>query len=84
MKLLKSGLVLSAVAVFGLATSAFADPLPAKPKRHKIVYVYRAPAAQEDLFPGSIAQPGTTNRYFSDTITPLPGSLGPGIMQRSW
>ncbi len=84
MKLLKSGLVLSAVAVLGLATSGMADPMLPKPKRHKVVYVNHAPPAHEDLFPGAIVQPGTTDRYFSDTVNPPFGSLGPGIMQRSW
>ena len=79
-------LIVSALALCALAGPSFADDMKPKPKRHEA-----APAAKssdwkglsEDFFAGPVQNPGSDNRYFSDTRQPLIRTLrGVGYVLR--
>jgi len=78
-------LIVSALALGALAGPSFAYDV--KPKHHHVV---AAPAARspewrglsEDFFAGPVKDPGSDNRYFSDTRQPKNESLGAPIFQR--
>ena len=83
MSIRASGLLLSIVALAGFAASAFADDMakPHKPKA-RVIHATKAPAYGDVVLPvGSVKDPGSDNRYFSDTITPR-YTLGPTIFNR--
>lgn len=83
MKFRLSGLILSA-AILGLAAPALADTAKFKPHKAAHVRHYDYRGAKPDLFPGSVVNEGSDNRYFSDTADRMGNTLPPGITQKFW
>jgi hypothetical protein len=80
MKFRKNGLILSVVALIGLAAPSFAVEMT--PKHHKHAHAYSTYRPNNNLFPGPITDVGSDDRYFSDTRNTPPDQLGPGILQK--
>jgi len=82
------GLLLSLVTLAGVSAPAFADDVML-PHKHKARAAHamapravKGPIYGDVVLPvGSVKDPGSDNRYFSDTITPG-YSLGPTIFGR--
>jgi hypothetical protein len=77
-------LILSALALGAMAAPSFADPVKLKPKHHVARVESRSQwkGVSEDFFPGQLPDPGSDNRYFSDTRSPNFLNLGAPIFQR--
>jgi len=84
------GLILSTVALIGLASPSLAATL--KPKHHKVAHVHHLVYARANdinarndnyLFPGAVTQEGADNRYLTDTANPNQMQLFHGLMQIS-
>lgn len=84
MKFRKSGLILSVVAIIGLAAPSFAVETTPKHHRHAPVHAHIYPTYRpsNELFPGPITDVGSDDRYYSDTRHTPPDQLGPGILQK--
>jgi hypothetical protein len=80
MKFRKSGLILSVVALIGLAAPSLAVEMT--PKHHKHAHAYSTYRPNNNLFPGAITDVGSDDRYASDTRHTPPDQLGPGILQK--
>jgi hypothetical protein len=78
--------ITSVLALAALTGPAFADVVKMRPKHHHpIAVASAAPGWQglsEDFFAGQAPDPGSDNRYFSDTRQPKTESLGAPIFQR--
>ena len=82
--LVSAVLAVSAVAMFASDASAATVKKVRKPHREPVAVsrmddIY---GVHEDFFPGAIQDPGSSNRYFSDTRRPH-YLLGPGYFQRN-